>query len=44
MLCGIDNIVHNILTFILHMRNISHNIVSPTEHFMDLDNVVSVDT
>ena len=32
MLCGIDNIQHNIPTFMLYMGNVMHNIVSPTQH------------
>ena len=32
MLCGIDNILHNIFTFILNVRCIPNNIISPEKH------------
>ena len=32
MFCGIDNILHNIFTFKLNMRNILYNNVIPNEY------------
>ena len=36
MLCGINNILHNIFHIRLNMENILQNIVSPIEHCYEL--------